>query len=188
MLTAEETARSLYGAWRLARFDAGGMALFDRTPEGFWRSFRVAVLMAPPYALLILLQRGAQAADPLRFALVELIAYVIAWTAFPLAMAHIVKAVDREADYIGFVVAYNWANALQLGLFVLVAMVAASGLLPPTFANLLGFAAILAVLGYAWFIAKAGLRLGALGAAGIVLFDVMLNAFISGVADGLRGP
>jgi len=37
MLSLPEIAAGLAGAWRLAHFDGGGMAYFDRTVEGFWR-------------------------------------------------------------------------------------------------------------------------------------------------------
>ena len=47
MLTIPEIVRSVYGVWRLARFDAIGMEWLDRTDEGFWRSFRVAILLLP---------------------------------------------------------------------------------------------------------------------------------------------
>lgn len=53
-----EIATALYGAYRLARLDPQGMQYFDLSIGGFWRSFFAAVLMAPFFALLILLQAG----------------------------------------------------------------------------------------------------------------------------------
>ena len=54
--TAGETLRALYGAYRLARLDAGGMAYFDSSIGGFWRSFFAAVLVVPFYALLLVMR------------------------------------------------------------------------------------------------------------------------------------
>ncbi len=45
--------RSLTGALRLARFDAGGMAAFDVSFEGFWRSFWAAGLVLPLYIFFL---------------------------------------------------------------------------------------------------------------------------------------
>ena len=49
MITAREVTAALYGSWRLARLDPGGMAYFNRTVEGFWNSFFAAVIVAPGY-------------------------------------------------------------------------------------------------------------------------------------------
>ena len=43
MSLAAESATSLYGAFRLARFDPHGMNYFNAGPSGFWRSFWAAV-------------------------------------------------------------------------------------------------------------------------------------------------
>ena len=180
MLSAREIAFGLAGAWRLAHFDAGGMAYFDRTVEGFWRSFRVAVLVAPAFALLVyfhLLDTPATA-GPARIVLVEGIAYVIGWVAFPLAVFHLARFIDRDAEVIGFVVAYNWSTILQMAVFLPVAALGAGGV-----ANLLGVAATLAILAYEWFIARTALRLGGVGAAGVVAVDIALGVLISAVAD-----
>ena len=40
----QEVARSIFAAWRIARFDAGAMNYFNLTLEGFWRSFFAAGL------------------------------------------------------------------------------------------------------------------------------------------------
>jgi len=49
--SAREMMYALYGAYRLARFDAGGMRYFDASIDGFWRSFFAAVLIAPFYLI-----------------------------------------------------------------------------------------------------------------------------------------
>ena len=39
MISLREVFTALYGAYRLARLDAGGLKYFDITDQGFWRSF-----------------------------------------------------------------------------------------------------------------------------------------------------
>ena len=82
----EEVLSALYGAYRLAWFDVAGMAHFNLTVDGFWRSFFAAVLVAPAYAILVGLQvaSGEEAIDPGLLLLGESIGYILAWCAFPL--------------------------------------------------------------------------------------------------------
>ena len=93
MLSAREAATSLYGAYRLARFDARGMTYFETSLAGFWRSFYAAVIVAPVFAVLLVMRyaAGGEAVDEARFASVEAIAYVIAWIAFPLVMVSLAQ-------------------------------------------------------------------------------------------------
>ncbi len=186
MLSIGEITRSVYGSWRLAHLDPGGMAYFDATEEGFWRSFRVAILVAPAYALLVLLGYAVTPVDTaapppgdVRLVAVEAIAYAIAWMAFPLVAHYLVMALDREREYVGFIVAYNWSSVLQIGVMLPVAAINAAGLVPEAVGGVLGFAAAAALLAYSWFIAKTALRTGGLPAAGLVAMDVMINFLLA---------
>lgn len=188
MSVAAEAAVSLYGAFRLARFDANGMRCFDRTPRGFWRSFLAAVVVAPFYALLLASAYPAleTSPDPLRFALAESIAYVMTWVAYPLAMAWVTRQLDRFDRYIGYIVAYNWAAVLQNAVFIPINILWITGTLPPDLGFLLWVIAFLLILAYLWFIARTALALAPMAAASIVGIDVLLNLMISTVAHGMR--
>jgi hypothetical protein len=87
-----EIVRAIFGAYRLAHFDATGLAYFNNTVEGFWRSFIAAVLAAPAAAILVMINwsLAAEAGYPLTHgvlhsALVEGLTYVIAWTCMSFA-------------------------------------------------------------------------------------------------------
>ena len=43
MISLREVITALYGAYRLARFDPGGLGFYEVTVQGFWRSFFAAV-------------------------------------------------------------------------------------------------------------------------------------------------
>jgi hypothetical protein len=180
VLTAREIVRSTYGAWRLAHGDPGGMAYFDATEEGFWRSFRVAILLLPLQVLAVWLQIDFASAEGhwMRILAVDLIAYAIGWMAFPLAAHYLAMALDRERDYVGYIVAYNWSAVLQVGLLLPIAVIDALELLPAPTGDVLGYAAAIALLVYAWFIAKTALNTGGLPAAGFVAMDVMISVLI----------
>jgi len=182
-------ASALYGAWRLACFDRGGIAWFDRSVAGFWRSFRAGVFSYP--AFLILLGLGfvdggpSSGDDPFRVWLVATIGYVISWTALPLVMLPVSRFLGREPRWLDFIIAYNWSQLLQYALLLATAGIAGSGLLPEALAIGLVQAALLAVLVYEWFIARAALDISGLAATMVVLVDLVLTACLGRVTSFL---
>ena len=50
----EEAKQSTTAALQLARFDTAGMAGFNNSLDGFWRSFGAAILLAPFSAIIVL--------------------------------------------------------------------------------------------------------------------------------------
>ncbi len=187
MLTAREAVNSLYGAYRLARFDAGGMAFFETSVGGFWRSFSAALIIAPPYALLLIMrfQGGTEEAGGFRFAFVEAIAYVIAWVAFPLVMVSLARLFERQGNYLRYIVAYNWAAVLQNGLYLPLALLAVAGAIAPGPSAALAVIVLSLILVYTWFITRTALDLSAAAAAGIVALDLVLSLFIDAVAGNM---
>ncbi len=182
-----EILRALYGAYRLARFDAGGLTYFDATPGGFWRSFFAAIIVLPLYLLLLAvrLQSGLPEGTPARFLAIELIAYVIGWVIYPLVMATVTRVIDRKRHYIRYVVAYNWASVWQNVLYLPVAILSVTGLLAGSVANFIALAALAAVLVYAWFVARTALALPGLHAVPLVALDIVLGLLLNGFADSL---
>lgn len=179
-----EIAGALYGAYRLARLDPQGMRHFDLSIGGFWRSFFAAILMAPFFALLILLQAGedhfAEAAGA------EFAGYFVGWAAFPLVMATFAHAFNLGRSYIAFMVAYNWSQLVVMA--VLLPATAAAVLLPmpPALAGLALLTVMAAALAYLWFIARTALEISAPLAAAVVVLEFALTYLIrTGVAAAL---
>ncbi len=187
MPTLREAASSLYGAWRLALMDAGGMAYFDRSVGGAIRSFSAAALVAPAYVLLVLLRLGGDAGNVSfgNFLLVESIAYIISWTAYPLIMDDMSRILDCSDRYPSFLSAYNWSAVLQMVVYLPAVVLSESGILAPAFGDTIVFAATLIVLAYQWFVTETALQVSGFTAAGLVILDLVLSVFISGAADGM---
>lgn len=183
MISLREILYSIYGAWRLARFDPAGMEYFDTSEQGFWRSFTAALLVVPIHILLLVLlgKAGDVGPDALRFTIVEIIAYVLSWTAWPLAVFYLARALDRGEAYFRYVVAYNWAQVVG-ATAMLVVSVLAHGLLPPDMAALASFMIWLAILFYEGFIARTALGVPGATAAGMVMANVVLGLFILALA------
>lgn len=185
MLTAAELARGSYGAWRLLLGDAGGLAHIDTSPTGMRRSFLLAPLLLPLYALFVIDHANAIEADAglARIVAVELSAYAIGWTAFPLAMAGIVRLVDREREFDAYVAAYNWSNLVQFALVTPLVLLSLAGALSEGPLQLLGLALTAALFVYEWFIARTALRLPAWGAVALVALEFIIGLFVSSIGD-----
>ena len=186
MLSLREATDSLYGAYRLARFDAGGMAFFDTSVGGFWRSFYAAALVAPFYTILLALQYGLEIdpPHPMRYFLLHVDAYVISWLVFPVVMVGLSQLIMRQAHFRRYIVVYNWAAVLQNALYLPLAILQASDGLSRDAGNLLGLIVLVAVLVYIWFITRTALAITAPTAAGVVAVDFFLTLIIHGFIEG----
>ncbi len=180
MISAREAAFALSGALRLARMDPGGLGHFDTSIAGFWRSFYAAVVVVPAYILLMIFYAALEPVDagPGRWVVVEAIAYVIEWTAYPLAMVFISRWLACSDNYIRYIVAHNWANVLGIALFLPVAAIA---VLNPALTGLI-YLAMIAILVYQWYVARTALEITGGAAAGLMVFNFVLSFFISSVA------
>jgi hypothetical protein len=186
--SSREVASSLYGTWRLAHFDRGGMAYFDASVDGFWRSFFAALIVAPLYAVMLGLRYAAagEPGDPVHYGLIEAVSYLISWFSYPVAMHALTGLLGCRDRFLGYMVAYNWSLVLQNAVLVPIAMLNALQAMGPDAAGVLWLVAIVAVLAYLWFIARAGLDVPPLTAVGIVSIDVLLSLLVSGVTDRLH--
>ena len=187
MLTLRETSYALFGAWRLAHFDLQGTVYFDRSREGALRSFWVAAILLPPYTVLVLLhlsERPVAVSWP-ALLLIHTLGYVIAWTAFPVAMSWVSRVLDRNQEFFGFLTMYNWAQVLTIVPVLAVSAMRVGNMLPEPVLELLGVAVDLAILAYGWFIARAGLRIGPFSAIGVVALDILLSELTWEISDSL---
>ena len=187
MPNSVQIAAALYGAWRLLLMDRNGLSFFEQTPEGFYRSFYAALLVAPGYLILVLIHLAdlETQAGGLRILTVETISYVISWTAYPLIMFRITDAIGRSGGYIAFVVAFNWSKVIHMLIFLPVAVISFTGLLPEALALLLSFAATVGILVYQWFITRTALDIGGFPATGLVVLDLLIGIVIKSVSDGM---
>ena len=180
--------RSIYGAWRLARLDPGGMRHFDLTIEGFWRSFMVALYIAPLYLLGRLPEVQTYAEHGIGmapFIIGALTSYALAWVAFTLAMIVIAMIFDRSARYVSFIVAYNWAQMIQVAAllpFILLALVLDEAPAPLVFVR---FAVYLSILFYQWFVTRIALGVSILQAIGVVALDLAISILMLQAIDSL---
>lgn len=187
MVTVSEAVRSIYGAWRLARLDPGGMAWFDRSPEGAANSFSAAVLLLPFFIVL----QGFQMAEdldrlsPIHVLIVEALSYVISWTAFPVAMITITRILRRNERFYDFLVAYNWSSVINVAVYFPVVVLGGLGLWPAALSQGLVLVATAAVLVYQWYVIKTALNVSGGVAFSLVLTDLIISIVLSNATDQL---
>jgi hypothetical protein len=185
MITVAEVAAGISGAVRLARRDPQGMDSFDASPQGFWRSFWAAVLVAPAFLILDVLSGGFGEAAGLRPIAIQLIGYVIDWTAFPVVMITIADSLGRWPNYMRYIVAYNWSAVVQMAVLLPVAVLAV--LAPNHTTMLLAQFVTVVLLVYRAYVAHVALAVNLGTAAGVVLLDVLLAGLLKAVTDRLTG-
>lgn len=182
-----EVASSLYGAFRLARFDPSGLNYFNISLNGFWNSFFAAVIVAPLFGLLILLQYQNVPIDPpptpIRFGFAHGIGYVISWTIFPVLMISLARFIKRDVYYVRFIIAYNWAAVLQNAFYMPLAIAAQLGMLSAEAGTFLGLIVLTAVLFYVWFVTRVTLAVSPGMAVAIVFFDLVVSIIVTSWTD-----
>lgn len=184
MITQKEVLTGLFGAYRLARLDAGGMVYFDKTLRGFWHSFYAGAIVAPLFLILIFLRAGGETPIPVfRFLAVETISFVIALFIFPLIMVNVAIALDRVEKYISYIVAYNWALVWQNVIFLPIVILSELGLIPTTATLFISSVIIALILVYSWFVARTALDITTGLATMIVVLDFSLTIFIEWVTQ-----
>jgi hypothetical protein len=183
-----EVQLAVVGTLRLAVGDRRGLSFFDPSIAGFWRSFRAGAICYPFYLVLLgfrvpTAQWTAHGAA--RIILVETIAYVISWVLFPLLVLHLSRWLGRENRFLPFMVAYNWSQIPQTGLFVLVGLEGAAGLATPSAARSVSLLAVVATLVYEWYIARVALTVTGTQATLVVIVDLLLGTSLGRIAAGL---
>jgi len=184
-----EARLALTGALRLARGDARGLACFDPSEEGFWHSFRAAVVCYPLYLILlsfpIEIGDTATEVDAVRLFVVETIHYVISWVAFPLLMLPLVDWLQRGNRYFGFMVAYNWCQVPQTVVFAVVALLGGIGVLSAEGVLIGDLIVGLAALVYEWFVSRVALAVSGPRAGLVILADIVLATVLSHISAAL---
>jgi hypothetical protein len=193
MVSADEFGRSLRGTAALLNRRADGVAAFDTSIEGFWRSFWAIGLTLPAYVVALALERhrlgldaAALFADPgllLRVA----VAQVASFVAMPLAMIPIARRLGWEAGYVPYVVVTNWIGVFGSFVLSLPGLLYLTGFetAPLTGLFTIGFAAILLHLN--WFAAKVTLGVGGLAAILVTGLSLALDLSIETLLGQLAG-
>ncbi|SDB52783.1 hypothetical protein [Bauldia litoralis] len=195
MLDRDEIRRSLTGAWDLFLDRPEAMRAFDVSVEGFWRSFRVIVLLLPAYFLttmaeqIMLSETAVETAGPGGVALFldSVVGLGLDWIALPVVLALAARPLGIQRNYAAFIVARNWGAVIALTPFGVIGLLVILGLLNAEIANFLMLASLMVVLRYNFLIARRALDVGIGFAIGIVILDLAVSLTIALALDSVFG-
>src|SRR3546814_14782452 len=96
-------------------------------------------------------------------------------------MSYLAPALDKNRQYIRYIVAYNWSAGPQALVLLGVLVLGATGFLPTGFTHLLGLVAPIVLLVYHFFIVRIALEADTFPAIALVVGEFMLSQGIVGV-------
>ena len=187
MLSAAEIARGVQGALGFLKRDATAPQHFDNTMEACLRSFRVMALVAPLYAIYLLIYYSdvTVTADGAEIAVVEAMRYIVDWLLFPVIFYEAARRrgwLDRYPRYIG---ALNWINLPAM--VVVIVGQSLSSVAPAAVAVVidLGLRALL----FYWFLMATRMALGTSWPISVVLLIInwVPSLFLSFLVDRYLG-
>ena len=178
-----ETVSSLRAAARLFILDPEAPKGFNRTIDGFWRSFS-AVVFGVPYYVVLVTWPSEDGGGP---GVMELgLAVVLSWTLFPIVAAVLTRLQGLGHNYVTYIIANNWAAALTPQPYLVLALAYRGGLIGPDLYESLQLLVVMALLWYGWAVCRVALGAGILVACCYVilasLIDILLSMLLLGPA------
>ena len=185
MMLARDVSFALYGAWRLVRLDRSGLAFFDRSPAGYWRSLWVLLFTTPAGVVIAALYWPRRFAenDFLYVALVEASTQLISLLAIAAIVHLIASLVDREERWLDFILAYNWTQAPVMALILGIAGLHHAGILPGVAGSLVLQAVLIGWYFFCGWLARNAMGLPMIGAVAVALSDFVLSEILGRVVD-----
>ncbi|HEV2553584.1 MAG TPA: hypothetical protein VGV17_07500 [Bosea sp. (in: a-proteobacteria)] len=186
-LAADDVARSLRASWQLMARGAEALDELELTRSGFWRSFVALLPLTLPAAIALLaalrlhvgLPNAAGLFTDTGLALAVLGATVSSILAVPALLLGLAPQLLHWSRFTTFVIAWNWAGIISVGLIAVPAAVFAIGWSTPGLALIqtLAFAVIVLRLRYcvarAAFGARSGLALPVLLASVVADYAIL---------------
>lgn len=179
----------LQGAWLLARGQPIGLAALAPAPgeerSDAAGSFWALALCLPPFAAMRAIDwiAGGVPADAWIDLLRGMLGLVLGWLGFLLLMERVCRRMGFAARWPRFVLVWNWCSLLQ-GLMALGASLPAAMGAPDLLVQTLSLAVGGWSLWLAWFATRLTLGVSGGMAAAMVLLDIAVELFASGVVSG----
>lgn len=182
-LEADDVARSLRASWQLMARGAAALDELELTRSGFWRSFVALLPLTLPAAIALLAALRLHAGLPNSsglftspgLALAVLGATVSSIVAVPALLVALAPHLVNRPRFTTFVIAWNWAGIISIGLVAVPATIFAIGWSTPGLAliQILAFATI--VLRLRFCVARAAFGAESGLAAPVLLASVVAD-------------
>ncbi len=190
-----EIERALTGAWRLFLDKRDALRFFDTSADGFWRSFRAIILVAPLYALTALADRHDILSDAipddnfsdLAFWTAKALTLCVDWVTLPILLGLMADFIGIRRGYPSYVVVRNWATVLMIVPFAAIGLVDALGIVGPNLLFVPSIIALAVALRMSYLIARRSLQVGIDVAIAMVVLDFLVSLAIVMLVGRLFG-
>ena len=195
MIGRGEAERSLTGVWRLFLNKPDALRFLDASADGFWRSFRAIVLVAPLYAVTALadwrdLHAGSIADDGPTggaYFVAKLLTLGLDWVTLPALLGAMAGLIGIRRGYPAYVVARNWGTVLTITPFAALGVLDLLGILAPGLLFLPSIVALAAAFRFSYVVARQTLGVGMDVAIGLVALDFLVSLALLTVIDQISG-
>ena len=196
MITFNEVYAAILHSWALFRGDRGALKAFDSSYEGFWRSFRVILVLAPFYVIVFLAEQVHYVSSPNHdaatfsastFLFWKTLSALVDWVAFPMLLALIAGPLNISNRYALLVVARNWTSILAILPYAIVSLLYVVGILPPGGLLWMSLILMIVLLRFRYQVFSAALGGPASLAIGFVAMDFLFSIIIGVLLNRLGG-
>ncbi len=181
-----EIQRALTGAWRLFLGKPDALRFFDTSVDGFWRSFRAIILVAPLYGLVALADRNDMLTDAnpgddysnAQFWAAKALTLALDWVTLPILLGVIANFIGIRRGYPALIVARNWATVLMIIPFAAIGLIDLAGIGSASALVLPSLVALVATFRMSYEIARKTLGVDADVAVAFVVLDFLVSLAI----------
>ncbi|MEO9528101.1 hypothetical protein [Roseibium sp.] len=196
MIGLGEIRAALDGSWLLLRNRPEGMAFFDQSIGGFWRSFLVIFLLVPAFLVSGLAEQRFYFIENLyhpdsfpgdAFWFAQAVGLGADWLALPAVLAVLAVPMGISHRYVPFIVVHNWTSLLASIPYLVSYLLFLLGVISPGFAVLFSLTCLVAVIWYRYQVARIALQTGISLSIGIVVLEVLMTLVISQIVGLMWG-
>jgi len=169
--------RSLTGAWQLIKLNPHAMDYFDKSADGFWKSFWAIALVAPLFFFSLYVSYDMAVEKGHQISLTaHIIEFLLRLPLIALVMIFFTKFLKVDAHYSDMIIAFNWLWVLANYTILPLSMLISFGILPMEAGTLVVMVvAIYLELYVAWFLFKQSLKISGWLAFGVMIFKALFT-------------
>jgi len=196
LISLGEIRAALDGSWLLLRNRPEGMAFFDQSIQGFWRSFAVIFLLVPAFLVSGLAEKQFYFSENLyhpdafpndSFWFAQAVGLGIDWLALPVLLAVVAVPIGISNRYVPFIVARNWTSLLASIPYLVTYLLFLLGVISPGITVLLSLTCLVVVIWYRYLVARIALQTTVSLTIAIVVLDVLLTLVIAQLVGQMWG-
>lgn len=194
MISNSEIRAALVGSWLLLRNQPQGMAYFDQSLQGFWRSFQAIFLLVPIFIVSSLAEKklllsenvvSAETFPENTYWTAQFLSLSVDWITLPLLLALLAGPIGISRQYVPFIAVRNWTSILASFPYLITGLLYLTGMVSSGIMVLLSFTCLIVVLWYRFLVARIALQASVSLSIGIVFLDILLSLVIGELAGRL---